>query len=62
MTELGAIPQLAFNTVGRALIAAHYKLELARFRALVERHPGPRAEIEAPAEPAAPRAFPIDDG
>jgi hypothetical protein len=60
VTELGAIPALAFNTVGRALIAAHYKLELARFRAVVERDPGARAEIEGP--PSSARSFPVDEG
>lgn len=39
----------AWRTVGRMLVAAHYKLELPRFRAVVERAGGARAEIEAPA-------------
>jgi|GEM_PF-1171867 len=41
---------LAWNTVGRVGVLAHFKLELSRFRDLAERTPGPRAEIEAPAQ------------
>jgi hypothetical protein len=37
---------LAWPTLGRALVAAHFKLELARFRNMVERSPGPAGEIE----------------
>ena len=54
---------LAWRTVGAALVIAHLKMELARFRALAERSPGPRAEIEPRAE--APRGpdlpFPVED-
>ena len=42
---------LAWSTVGRMAMMAHMKLELARFRDLVEREPGPRGEIEAPGSP-----------
>lgn len=38
---------LAWPTLGRALVSAHYKLELMRFREMVERNPGPAGEIEA---------------
>lgn len=41
----------AWGTVGRALVAAHYKFELPRFRDVVERDPGPRGEIEPPSSP-----------
>ena len=37
---------LAWRTVGAPLVIAHYKMELARFRTIAERNPGPRAEIE----------------
>lgn len=40
---------LAWRTLGAALVAVHYKLELPRFRDAVERAPGPRAEIESSA-------------
>lgn len=59
---------LAWNTVGRVGVIAHFKLELSRFRDLAEREPGTRAEIEAPAprEPISrepdPPSFPVDDG
>jgi hypothetical protein len=56
---------LAWATIGRPLVIAHLKLELARFRAVAERDPGPRAEIEPGAANAAGRgrtSFPIDDG
>ena len=65
---------LAWGTVGRPLVMAHFKLELSRFRALAEREPGVRGEIRPTsetardpptAEPDAPasgdRTFPIDD-
>ncbi|HEU4641432.1 MAG TPA: hypothetical protein VFS44_03185 [Gemmatimonadaceae bacterium] len=45
----GALEGMAWRTVGAALVAAHYKYELPRFRDVVEREPGPRAEIEPPA-------------
>ena len=61
--------ELAWRTVGRALVIAHFKLELSRFRDAVERHPGPRAEIAAPPNekpsttPEGDRPpFPVDDG
>lgn len=54
---------LAWMTVGRAMVMAHFKLEMSRFRAAVERDPGMRAEIPAPAGAAEPpRSFPVDDG
>src|SRR5256885_15744075 len=31
---------LAWQTVGRALVVAHFKYELGRFRTVAERHPG----------------------
>ncbi|HEX6965653.1 MAG TPA: hypothetical protein VF166_07615 [Gemmatimonadaceae bacterium] len=37
---------LLWRTVGRMLVLAHFKMELARFRTSVERNPGPRGEIE----------------
>jgi hypothetical protein len=61
----GALALLVWETVGRPLVLAHFKLELSRFRALVEREPGVRAEIEhKPRSPAAKgsRAYPIDEG
>ncbi|MBC7789733.1 MAG: hypothetical protein H7Z74_07290 [Anaerolineae bacterium] len=56
---------LAWETVGRAIVLAHLKLELSRFRAIAEREPGVRAEIEH--RPSAPqgsesRGYPIDEG
>jgi hypothetical protein len=65
--DSSGLAALAWQTVGRALVAAHFKLELARFRAAAERDPGPRAEIEArptPAAPgpAAPPPYPVDEG
>ena len=55
---------LAWRTAGRALVAAHFKFELARFRDLAERQPGPRAEIEPRARDEQPPAtpFPVDEG
>lgn len=38
---------LMWNTVGRVAVIAHFKVELARFREVVEREPGARGEIEA---------------
>ena len=38
---------VAWNTVGRVAVLAHFKVELARFREVVEREPGARGEIEA---------------
>ena len=55
---------LAWRGIGRALVLAHFKLELSRFRAAVERDPGPRAEIEprdADTPPTTP-PFPVDEG
>ena len=68
---------LAWNTVGRMGVLAHFKLELSRFRDLAEREPGPRGEIEAPrreplstestsresvAREPEPPSVPVDDG
>ncbi len=59
---------VAWATVGRLGVLAHFKLELSRFRDLAEREPGTPAEIEAPplresiaGEPEPP-SFPVDDG
>lgn len=65
---------LVWGTVGRPLVMAHFKLELARFRALAEREPGVRGEIRPPSETmreprgaedehqaSHERSFPIDD-
>jgi len=75
--ERGApLAMVAWETVGRPIVAAHLRLELARLRSLVERDPGPAAEIapsavrrvppsgepESPPEPTAPLPFPVDDG
>lgn len=51
---------LAWNTVGRVAVLAHFKLELSRFRELAEREPGADREIAAP-ERETP-SFPVDDG
>lgn len=59
---------LAWNSVGRVGVIAHFKLELSRFRELAEREPGASAEIEAPqrresiASEPEPPSFPVDDG
>jgi uncharacterized protein YndB with AHSA1/START domain len=60
------VAMLAWQTAGRPLVGAHYKLELSRFRDVVERHGGPRAEIAprhaSPApEPAPPPSYTIDE-
>lgn len=75
--ERSPLGALAWRTAGWALVSAHYKLELARFRAAVARDPGPRAEIEPPPTGATPPTspppgsaspppdtppFPVDDG
>lgn len=57
----------AWETVGRPLVLAHFKLELSRFRALAEREPGVRAEIDhRPSSPASAaeqsHGFPVDEG
>ncbi len=63
---LGAI---AWRTVGRAVVMVHFKLELSRFKDLLEREPAVRAEIESPAVPNPQpgetpprRPFEIDEG
>lgn len=65
MTDASVLTALAWATIGRVVVSAHYKLELGRFRAVVESEPGVRAEIE-PRAANAPRSggasFPIDDG
>lgn len=69
--DLSVLGALAWNTVGWALVSAHYRLELSRFRTLVEREAGPPAEIEAGdaayippgvAADAGELPFPVDDG
>jgi hypothetical protein len=42
---------LAWSTVGRMAVMAHFKVELARFRELVEQEPGVRGEIESAGSP-----------
>jgi hypothetical protein len=65
VTDGSLAAALVWRTVGRLLVLAHFKVELARFRAAVERDPGPRGEIEARSidqpTPSAPE-FPIDEG
>ncbi|HEX5438497.1 MAG TPA: hypothetical protein VFW98_15195 [Gemmatimonadaceae bacterium] len=57
---------LAWRTVGRFLVLAHLKYELARFRSLVEADPGARGEIESGSRelppPPSTSSFPIDEG
>ncbi|MGI8496733.1 MAG: SRPBCC family protein [Gemmatimonadaceae bacterium] len=61
---------LGWSTIGRALVTAHFKLELSRFRRIAERlridaSAGPPAEIPPPsggATTAPPLSFPVDDG
>jgi hypothetical protein len=62
--DSSVLGELAWRSIGRPLVLAHFKLELSRFRAAVERDPGPRAEIEPRTDDAPPAApsFPIDDG
>ncbi|HET7566235.1 MAG TPA: hypothetical protein VFJ96_14630 [Gemmatimonadaceae bacterium] len=77
VTDGSPATALLWRTVGRLLVLAHLKLELARFRTTVEHNPGPRAEIEpsSPARPVRPApessshpasesasTFPIDEG
>jgi hypothetical protein len=50
----------AWMTIGRAVVLAHYKFELSRFRDAVERDPGPMAEIEGHRAPQLD--FPVDEG
>ncbi|MEJ7809611.1 MAG: hypothetical protein WKG32_04255 [Gemmatimonadaceae bacterium] len=68
----GMLALLAWQTVGRALVLAHFKFELMRFRDVVERTPGARAEIgsrpmQTPVPPAADArsdafSYPVDEG
>ena len=65
LDERSPIPTLAWRAVGRPVVAAHFKLELARFRALAERELGVRGEIEpgvAAVDAPPPRPYPIDEG
>ncbi|HXY30849.1 MAG TPA: hypothetical protein VEI06_09060 [Gemmatimonadaceae bacterium] len=61
------LAMLAWRTGGRAVVTAHYKLELARFRSALQRDPGPRGAIEGPqpperlAEASGTMPFPVDD-
>ncbi|MDQ6831581.1 MAG: SRPBCC family protein [Gemmatimonadota bacterium] len=57
--ESESLAGLAFRTVGRALVSAHFKLELSRFRAVAEANSRPPSQIEPP---SSTRSFPIDDG
>ncbi len=45
--DLGGLAGIAWRVLGQAIVLAHFKLELARFRSLVERLPRIRAEIDA---------------
>jgi len=54
--DASLVGTLAWATAGRAVVAAHLRWELARFRDRVERTPGPRAEIEPPAPPVSASA------
>jgi uncharacterized protein YndB with AHSA1/START domain len=45
--ETHGLAGLAWPTLGRALVIAHYKLEMMRFRDMVERNPGPAGEIDS---------------
>ena len=54
-------------TIGRTLVLAHYKFEMSRFRAAVEREPGARAEIQGEGathrqKPIERLEFPVDEG
>jgi hypothetical protein len=61
--DASLLSTLAWRGIGKPLVIAHYKLELSRFRDMVERDPGPRAEIEAPpAPPPSSTTFPVDEG
>jgi hypothetical protein len=64
MDEQSRAGGAVWTTIGRALVMAHFKLELMRFREAAEREAGPRAEIEARTGGASssPPSFPIDDG
>jgi hypothetical protein len=74
VTDGSILASVAWRAIGQMLVAAHFKLELSRFRAALERDPGPRAEIEprptaAPPEAirpdagrGAPFSFPVDEG
>lgn len=72
VTEGSILASLAWRTVGQPLVAAHFKVELSRFRSAAERNPGPRAELEArplnerpaaaPDAASRPFSFPVDDG
>lgn len=54
---------LIWHTVGGALVAAHFKWELARFKSLIERNPLPAGEIEPQtSEPVLPRPYEVDEG
>ena len=61
------LAMLAWRSGGRSVVAAHYKLELMRFRSALARDPGPRGEIEqAPSPDRLPGRsgavpFPVDD-
>ncbi len=48
--EVGGLGAIAWRTVGRAVVMMHFKLELSRFKDLLEREPGIRAEIESPGQ------------
>jgi uncharacterized protein YndB with AHSA1/START domain len=52
---------LAWPTIGRALVMAHYKLELMRFREMIERDPGTVGEIE-PGVGEVHTSYDVDEG
>jgi uncharacterized protein YndB with AHSA1/START domain len=61
--DAGGLAGLAWPTVGRALVMAHFKLELMRFREMVERNPGPAGEIAGCVAPSEVRtSYEVDEG
>lgn len=63
----GTLALMGWQTVGRPMVAAHFKLELGRFRDAAERDPGLRGEIEGgrgtPREvEEGPRTYTVDEG
>lgn len=70
--DASLVAMVAWQTLGRGLVALHYRMELARFRTHCERDPGDGGEIQ-PGPAAAPvlpepgtsdgaLPFPVDDG
>lgn len=48
--ESAGLAGIVWRTFGRAVVMLHFKLELSRFRDLLEREPGVRGEIEPPGQ------------